>query len=137
MLWPQPSDASMPQVIFETDHGPIVVHVEVVSTPKTRSQGLMHRQSLAFDHGMLFVFANEKHRSFWMQNTLISLDMIFIDAKGVVVGVVHRAEPMTTTARRVEGASQYVVEVQGGWAKRHHVTAGTRMEMVPKHQARL
>ena len=77
---------------------------------------------------MIFVFDGEEERSFWMKNTLIPLDMIFIDGLGRVVGLVERAEPLTETPRR--GApSTYVLEVAGGWAGEHGVRVGDRVAL--------
>ncbi len=104
-----------------------VVTVELARTEAERSRGLMFREKLAPDAGMLFVWGEEAPRSFWMMNTYIALDMIFIGADGVVVGVVENAEPMTTEGRGVEGASQYVLEVVGGAARAHGVGAGTQV----------
>ena len=122
--------ADQPQVIFEPEGSdPVFVAVEVVSTPRGIQRGLMYRQHLPPNHGMLFVFADEKPRSFWMKNTLIPLDMIFVSAGGTVVGIVKNAEPMTTRSRTVGKPSRYVVEVNAGWTDAHGVETGTRMRM--------
>ena len=86
----------------------------------------MHRTSLADDAGMLFVFPETDEHSFWMKNTLIPLDMIFIDEDRVVVGVVAGAEPLTLEPRSA-GVSRFVLEVNGGWAARHGVAVGDRV----------
>jgi hypothetical protein len=102
------------------------VRVEVVDTPEARRVGLMHRRELAADAGMLFVFPHQEHLSFWMKNTLIPLDMIFIDEAMNVAGVVHEAEPGTLTPRAVDAPSRFVLEVRGGWAAPRGVDAGDR-----------
>ena len=76
---------------------------------------------------MLFIFNEQQLLSFWMKNTLISLDMIFIDKTMKVVGVVERAEPKTLTSRNVGAPSLYVLEVNGGYAKQHGISAGTKV----------
>ncbi|MCK5688743.1 DUF192 domain-containing protein, partial [Myxococcota bacterium] len=75
----------------------------------------------------------ESIQSFWMQNTYIPLDMIFISANKEVVGVVHDAEPLTLTSRRVDIPSLYVVEVNAGLAARFDIQSGTHVafENVP------
>jgi uncharacterized membrane protein (UPF0127 family) len=98
--------------------------VEIASDDPSRSRGLMFRRSLPEDSGMIFVFQEESFHSFWMKNTLIPLDMLFIDAQGKVVGVVENAEPRTLSSRSVEGDSRFVLEVNGGWCARHGVAAG-------------
>ncbi|MDP6945674.1 MAG: DUF192 domain-containing protein [Myxococcota bacterium] len=117
------------RVTFETPTGPQHVMVEVAATPQARRKGLMGRKTLAPGHGMLFVFDRQKVHTFWMRNTLISLDMIFIagepsGANMRVVGVVHEALPHSTEIRSVEPASRFVVEVPGGWAGDHAIGAG-------------
>jgi uncharacterized membrane protein (UPF0127 family) len=109
------------------------VRVEVARTDAEHERGLMYRERLGGDDGMLFVFAETGEHAFWMQNTLIPLDMIFADADGVVVGVIERAEPLTTTSRTVGAPSRYVLEVNGGWSSAHGVARGDRMrfENVP------
>jgi uncharacterized membrane protein (UPF0127 family) len=76
---------------------------------------------------MLFLFSENEPRAFWMKNTLLSLDMLFIDDGGRVVGLIERAEPLTTSPRDPGVPSRYVLEVIGGWAKRHGVRPGDRV----------
>lgn len=104
---------------------PVVVRVEVADTEPRRDRGLMYRRHLAPSTGMLFVFDRMEHQSFWMKNTFIPLDMIFIDDALRVVGVVEDATPLTEDAREVEGDSQYVLEVSAGFARRHGIGPGT------------
>ena len=101
-----------------------LVHLEIASTPESRERGLMFRRSLATDAGMLFIFPDEAPRAFWMKNTYIPLDMIFIDAANRVVAVVPNAEPLTLQARGVPQPAKYVLEVNGGFAKTHGIAAG-------------
>lgn len=122
-----------PEVSFETGGTPAKVTVEVVSTSALIQRGLMHRSHLPPDRGMLFVFGTEQVRTFWMKNTLIPLDMLFIREDMTVAGIVANAEPETLTQRTVGIPSRYVLEVNAGWAKEHNVTPGTtvRFEHVP------
>ncbi len=120
--------AAAPRVVIETAKGarPSVT-VELARTDAERARGLMFRKSLAPDAGMLFLFDESQEHSFWMQNTLIPLDMIFIADDGRIVGIVERAEPLTTTPRTVGAPSRYVLEVNGGWAAAHGVARGDRV----------
>lgn len=104
------------------------VEVEVAATPDARTRGLMWRTELAAGKGMLFLFPEEEMQSFWMRNTLISLDMIFINSRMKVAGIAERAEPRTLTARSVGAPSQYVLEVPGGWSQSVGVTKGSAVE---------
>ena len=124
---PEPARPA-PRVIVETAAGAShAVRVEVARDEASRTRGLMERSSLAADAGMLFVFDESDVHTFWMRNTLIPLDMIFVDDAGRVVGVVERAEPLTLSPRDVGVPSRYVLEVNGGWAAAHGVKAGDRV----------
>ena len=110
-----------------------MVDVEVVSTEAKIERGLMYRQHMPPNEGMLFLLPVEKDWTFWMRNTLIPLDMLFIKKDMTVAGVVENATPKTETIRKVGIPSVYVLEVNGGWALEHHVTAGAkvRFERIP------
>jgi uncharacterized membrane protein (UPF0127 family) len=114
--------------VHRADGSTARVTLEVVDTPAGLERGLMYRQSMPEDHGMLFVFPDDVVRSFWMKNTLIPLDMLFIAADGRIVGIHADAVPLTTTPRSVGRPSRYVIETNGGWAARHGVQAGDRVE---------
>jgi uncharacterized membrane protein (UPF0127 family) len=129
-----PASQARPRVTVEGPGGrSSAVDVEVARTADEQERGLMFRNALAPDAGMLFVFPDEREHVFWMKNTLIPLDMIFIADGGRVVGVVENAEPLTTSQRTVHTPSRYVLEVNGGWSAAHGVKAGdvVRMEGVP------
>jgi hypothetical protein len=126
------ADVSGPAVVFRPAGRPEArVAVEVARTQRQTQRGLMYREHLPPDGGMLFLFARPKVQSFWMKNTLIPLDIIFVSSEMVVVGVVENAEPSTTGSRTVPGAvSQFVVEVNAGWAREHGIAAGVPVEFV-------
>jgi len=118
-------------VLHAVDGAELRVRVEFALTDETRQRGLMYRNRLDPDAGMLFVFSPPpRHQVFWMRNTLIPLDMIFIDGGLRVVGVAERAEPLTETPRQVAGESQYVLEVNGGFARQHGIGPGARIEIL-------
>ena len=123
----------MPKVYVSTPQGEISVAVEVVATEATIERGLMFRQHLPPDQGMLFLMPQEKVWPFWMHNTLIPLDLIFIASNMTIAGVVENAEPRTDTLRQVSAPSLYVLEVNGGYCAAHKVSAGAtvRFEGVP------
>jgi uncharacterized membrane protein (UPF0127 family) len=104
------------------------VRVEVAASEPQRESGLMYRNQLDENAGMLFVFPAPSHHEFWMKNTEIPLDMIFADSRGRVIGIVRNARPYSETLDAVAGDSQYVLEVNGGFADRHHVAPGDRFE---------
>jgi uncharacterized membrane protein (UPF0127 family) len=92
-----------------------------------RQRGLMFREHMDADAGMIFLFERPQQLSFWMHNTLLPLDMIFIRDDMSILGVVENATPRTDDPRQVPGLSQYVLEVNAGYAARHGVRAGQRV----------
>ncbi len=128
------SAANSRVILKPTGKPAVTVATEVVATPWDRERGLMFRQALEPNKGMLFLFPRSTHLSFWMRNTLIPLDMIFITPQKRVLGVVHQALPLTEEPREVPGDSQFVLEVAGGFAKKHGIVEGTSVEFlsVPK-----
>lgn len=89
-------------------------NIEIVDTPESRAQGLMYRQELAPDAGMLFDFLDDREVSFWMRNTFIPLDMIFITGEGVVRNIHVNARPHDPTGIPSDGPVQFVLEIPGG-----------------------
>ena len=79
---------------------------------------------------MLFVFKQPQQLTFWMKNTEIPLDMIFAGADGTVAGIVANAEPFSERQLSVAGDSQYVLEVNGGFAQRHGIRSGDRLQFL-------
>jgi uncharacterized membrane protein (UPF0127 family) len=104
------------------------VTVEVMDTESQREVGLMFRKHLDDRAGMLFVFKDAARRNFWMHNTVIPLDMIFADSGGRVIGIVANAEPFSDKSLGVKGASQYVLEVNGGFCAKKGIKAGDRFK---------
>ena len=117
------------KVTLRARAGELLLDAEIASDPETRSRGLMFRRSLPEMSGMIFVFAEEAPLTFWMKNTLIPLDMLFADSSGRVVGIVENAVPLTLTPRAVDGASKFVLEVNGGWCARHGVARGDSLDL--------
>jgi hypothetical protein len=101
-----------------------VTQVEVVQTEELRSRGLMYRRELADAAGMLFVFEGESNRSFWMRNTCLPLDMMFIAADGFIVSVLENVPTMNELPRDSGCAAKYVLEVNAGFARKYGVRAG-------------
>ena len=114
-----------PSVTIATKEGrELTFQVEVADTPTKRELGLQYRRDLAPDRGMIFLFPTESEHAFWMRNTPIPLDMIFINSAGKIVGVVEQAVPFSTDSRSVSAASQFVLEINGGLSKRHGIKIG-------------
>jgi uncharacterized membrane protein (UPF0127 family) len=104
---------------------------EVAATEAERAQGLMFRDSLARDRGMLFVFPEPGQHRFWMKNTRIELDMVFIGADRRIVGIVRRARPCRADPCETygpPGEAAYVLEIAGGVAEAGGFAAGDLVE---------
>lgn len=101
--------------------------LEVADDDWEEMRGLMYRREMLPGWGMVFVFADEAPRSFWMKNTLLPLDMVFVRADGVVDSVVERAEPLTLKPRRSAGPAKYVVELGAGVAAMSGIVPGARL----------
>ena len=113
--------------------GELSLRVEVADTPAKRELGLQYRDDLGDDQGMLFLFPIERVQTFWMKNTPLSLDLIFIGSHRKVVGIIHEAAPFSTVSLSVPVPSQFVLEVKGGLARRKFIEVGdaVRFEGIP------
>jgi uncharacterized protein len=127
--YPMPPLPRAKVVLHDAYGGAHPVDVEVCATEAARNRGMMWRTELAAGKGMLFIFAEEVEHAFWMSNTLIPLDMVFITAGKKVVGIVENAEPQTLKSRTVHKPSTYVLEVPGGWTAKKGIVAGSAVEL--------
>jgi uncharacterized protein len=116
--------AESADLVVDTAGGEVRFTVELVDTPETRSRGLMFRTELPAGHGMLFDFKEDQHVAFWMRNTLIPLDMVFIDSRGRIARIHERARPHDETAIPSVMPVQAVLEIAGGEARRLGLTVG-------------
>jgi uncharacterized membrane protein (UPF0127 family) len=123
-----PALAVESRLVVHTDNGEHGFNVQVVDTPEGRAQGLMFVTELADDAGMLFDFREERPVSFWMRNTFIPLDMIFVGANGVVKNIHVNARPHDVTSIPSDGPVQFVLEIPGGRSVEIGLKAGDRME---------
>jgi len=102
------------RLVIETASGAHQFTVELADDEQERRTGLMYRESLAPDKGMLFDFEDEAPRSMWMKNTLISLDMAFIDASGRIISIENNTTPRSLSPVASRGPARAVLEVGGG-----------------------
>ena len=124
-------EADSGQIVFDTisltiqtNSGTLNLTVEVADTDEKRAQGLMNRQTLAADAGMIFVFDTEEQLSFWMKNTYVSLDMIFLSADKEIVYIEEGTTPLSTELITPDVAAQYVLEVNAGYVAANGIAAG-------------
>ncbi len=120
----QAADVSSAPVIVETEAGRHEVAVELAVTPEERSRGLMYRTELAPDRGMLFDFGTTAPVVMWMKNTLIPLDMFFLDAEGRIVRIAERTTPLSTARIFSRAPVRFVLEMIGGSAARLGLAPG-------------
>jgi uncharacterized membrane protein (UPF0127 family) len=112
---------------IRTHRGVHRFQVEMADTEESRERGLMFRKTLAADKGMLFDFKTPQPVAFWMKNTLIPLDMVFISASGRVVSVAHKAKPMNETPIPSGGDVVGVLELRGGRAAELGIEPGDQV----------
>jgi uncharacterized protein len=124
-----PAPASGARVTFPDG---FVVRVELATNDETRAQGLMYRDSLPDGTGMLFLFARDDEYPFWMKNTLIPLDMIWVTSDHRIAAVSHDVPPCKADpcpSYPPHAISRYVLEVAGGVAKKHGLKAGDALRI--------
>ena len=103
--------------------------VEYAQTDEERAKGLMFKESMADDEGMLFIFDEEKSRRFWMKNTLIPLDIIFLDENKTVVFIHENAQPCKEDPCKLYESppAKYVFEINGGLTKKKNIVIGSQL----------
>jgi|SRR5690606_29449301 len=104
--------------------------VELAVTDGDRARGLMFREKLGRDDGMLFVFAEPAYQSMWMKNTLIPLSVAFVDAGGTILSI-HDMQPKTLDAHMSAGPAVYAIETNLGWFARKRIGPGARITGLP------
>jgi uncharacterized membrane protein (UPF0127 family) len=104
------------------------IDIEVAQTPDETQQGLMYRRSMQDSCGMIFIFNDEEEQSFWMKNTYIPLDIIYVSAKKEIVSVAADCRPLSEESIPSGGKAKYVVEVNGGYAAKHGVKKGDKID---------
>ncbi|MCV6584673.1 MAG: DUF192 domain-containing protein [Marinibacterium sp.] len=116
------------KVRLRGDWGETAFAVEIADDARERSRGLMFRDSMPRGAGMLFIYEQPVAASFWMKNTLIPLDMIFVDPTGVVTHIHHNAIPGDLT--QIDGGSGVLVvlEINGGLARRYGLSVGDQLQ---------
>ena len=100
------------------------IDLEIAKTAAERQRGMMYRTKMEENQGMIFIFDRMQPQSFWMKNTYISLDMIFIDDKGKIVDIARNTVPYSEASVASRFPAQYVLEVRGGYAHRHGLKVG-------------
>jgi uncharacterized membrane protein (UPF0127 family) len=123
-LAPTEAQATLPIVTLKA--GIHVIRAELADNARTRQLGLMHRESLAPNHGMLFVFERKGGHCFWMRNTLIPLSIAFLDDDGTIVNIVDMA-PHSEESHCPERAVRFALEMDAGWFEKRGLGAGSKL----------
>jgi uncharacterized membrane protein (UPF0127 family) len=113
---------------YTPDKNPIVtIDIEIAETEYERQLGLMKRKEMKEKQGMLFIFPDETLRSFWMRNTLISLDMIFVSAQKEIVTIHKNTKVLSDQSYPSTKPAKYVIEVDAGFSNRYNIKEGDRI----------
>ncbi len=105
------------------------VEVELARDDAARERGLMYRTNMPADHGMLFSWDNESTRTFWMRNTCIPLDMLYVAKDGVIAGILEQVPTLNDAPRGIQCPVAHVLELNAGWARAHGIAPGMKLKI--------
>jgi uncharacterized protein len=114
-------------IIPNNNPAPISLDIEIADNDEERMRGLMDRQNLPDNAAMLFIFPNEEPRSFWMKNTYISLDIIYINSRKEIVSIQKYTQPKSTYSIPSEKPAMYVLEVNAGFTDNYGINPGDKI----------
>jgi uncharacterized membrane protein (UPF0127 family) len=117
------------RVTFVEAPGAPSVEVELAYSATAMERGLMYRTSMPENTGMLFTYAEDRKRSFWMKNTCIPLDMFFIRSDSIIAGILEQVPTLNLASRSVACPVQHVLELNAGWARAHGITPGMKVKI--------
>jgi|YelNatPaOPRAMG01_1025707.scaffolds.fasta_scaffold02018_13 uncharacterized membrane protein (UPF0127 family) len=100
------------------------IDIQIASSEFDRELGLMYRKHMKENNGMLFIFPNEEVQNFWMRNTFIPLDMIFVNSKKEIVTIQHATQTLSDQTYSSNAPAQYVIEVNAGFCNRFNIKKG-------------
>jgi uncharacterized membrane protein (UPF0127 family) len=112
-----------------SDGRPVVkINIELAETEAEQQQGLMNRPFMGNDQGMLFIFDADEIRGFWMHNTIIPLDILYVNSAMEIVHIAENTQPFSDRSIPSVKPAKYVVEVNAGFCAQYGITAGNRIE---------
>ncbi len=117
------------ELIFQSAEGEYItkIEIEIANTEAKRALGLMYRNKMREDRGMLFVFDDEQYRSFWMKNTILPLDMIFVNSKLEIINIRKNTRPFDESQYISTAPAKYVIEVNAGFTNRYNIKSGDKI----------
>jgi len=117
------------KIVFTDAPGSPSVDVELARDDASRERGLMFRTHMAENRGMLFSWRDSGVRNFWMHNTCIPLDMLYISKDGVISGILEQVPTLNDAPRGVKCPVAHVLELNAGWARAHGVAPGMKLKI--------
>jgi hypothetical protein len=104
------------------------IEIEIAKTDASREKGLMHRKKMDYNQGMLFIFDDERRRNFWMKDTDLALDIVFVNSEKMIIHIAPDCIPYSTETIPSFEYAQYVVEVNAGYCRSKHIEVGGYIE---------
>ena len=117
------------KITFVDAPGAPQVDVELARDDASRERGLMYRTSMRESRGMLFSWQDERVRNFWMHNTCIPLDMLYVTKEGIIAGILEQVPTLNDSPRGVQCPVAHVLELNAGWARAHGVAPGMKLKI--------
>lgn len=117
------------KITFTDAPGAPEVEVELARDDASRERGLMYRTSMAKNRGMLFSWQDERVRSFWMHNTCIPLDMLYVTRDGTIAGILEQVPTLNDAPRAIRCPVAHVLELNAGWARAHGIAPGMKLKI--------
>lgn len=117
------------KVTFSDAPGAPQVEVELARDDAARERGLMYRTSMPEGRGMLFSWQDERVRNFWMRNTCIPLDMLYVTKEGIIAGILEQVPTLNEAPRGIPCPVAHVLELNAGWARAHGLAPGMRLKI--------
>ena len=117
------------KITFLDAPGAPQVDVELARDDASRERGLMYRTSMPQKHGMLFSWQDERVRNFWMHNTCIPLDMLYVTKEGIIAGILEQVPTMNDAPRGIKCPVAHVLELNAGWARAHGLAPGMKLKI--------
>ncbi len=127
--WSKDPAASVPTIALKA--GNQTIRAEVAATDETRQKGLMFREKIAINSGMLFVFPDVAYHAMWMRNTPLPLAVAFMDESGKIISI-HEMLPYTETTHQAAGPARFALEMNSEWFSRNQVKAGDTIKGIEK-----
>ncbi|MEE9442670.1 MAG: DUF192 domain-containing protein [candidate division Zixibacteria bacterium] len=114
---------------FKNDGDKVVtIDIEIKDSGYEQADGMMRRDTMEELQGMLFIFADETERSFWMKNTILSLDLLFVNSRNEIVTIHKNAVPFDKSNYKSDAPAKYVVEVLSGFTDKYNIVVGDKIE---------